>query len=157
MNINIVTPGSQPLVTVLGKDKRVNRKELLFAQIRELLTLGQTQLKRGNRRLLTPEALRWVERGTPPAKGTDADTLRYVRDILRTIPPLEENLKELEVLRLAVDHWYNKAKALWKSGDGRLLPRTACDADLILRKTKLEDIKSTEELRKILSDLGGKL
>jgi len=37
------------------------------------------------------------------------------------------------------------------------LPRTACDADLILRKTKLEDIKSTEELRKILSDLGGKL
>jgi len=135
----------------------INRKELLFTQIREALDLGKVQLKRGNRRLLTPEALRWVERGTPPAKGTDLDTLRYIRDILKDIPPLEENLKELEVLRLAVTHWYTKAKALWKSGDGSLLPRTAYDADLILRKTKLEDIKSSEELKKLLSDLGGKL
>lgn len=128
-------------------------KALILEQIRSHLTRGKTQLSRGNRRLLSAEALHWVERGTPPSASTDMDTLTYIRGLLSGgIPALEENKEQLEGLRLRAEHLCHQASLLWKRGDGGKLPATAAPAYRVFTTTP---VLTSEELKTIISQLEG--
>lgn len=104
-------------------------KILYLERIKSHIDRARVHIRQGDRRVISPEAMLWVERAIPCATTNTLDVLRGIEGILaRGIPPVPENPKELENLRSAFSQWHTRAKELWSRGDGRLLPRTAYQA-----------------------------
>jgi hypothetical protein len=127
-------------------------KSLMIQRIRGHLDRAKTHIRNGDRRLITPEAMLWVERSVPSETNT-LDILRGIEGILaRGVQPLTENPKELENLRSAFAQWHQRAKELWARGAGGQLPRTAHDA----ARTDVTTANSSE-LRAAIVAIGGSL
>lgn len=145
-----VQPSAQPLKARHPGERAT--KELYLGRIRTHLERLKQHLRNGDRRLVTPEAMLWVDRSFP-SKTNTLDVLRGIEMILsRGVPPLVENPKELARLRSAFTQWLSRAKELWARGAGGQLPRTAYSAADTNPETA-----TIAELKAAIIGLGGTL
>ena len=132
---------SEPALRAKHPGERAT-KDLYLGRIKSHLDRLRVHLRNGDRKLVSPEALLWVDRSFP-SKTNQLDVLRGIEMTLaRGVPPLVENPKELENLRSLFGQWLSRAKELWARGDGAQLPRSAYTAsDLKPMEATIADLK----------------
>lgn len=149
-----VTETQAPLRAKSPKQRAT--KALMISRIKAAISRAQEHIKGGDRKLISPEAMIWVERPVPSDTNT-LDVLRGIKDILeKGVPPLKENPQLVENTRTQLAFWYQRAKDLWAVGAGGQLPRTAYDADHTLKSEPLDKL-SISQMQALIKDLGGNL
>lgn len=132
-------------------------KELMLTRIKTHLERAKAIIKNGDRRVISPEAMLWVERAVPSASTNTLDVLRGIESTLsRGIPPLPENQQIRESALAHLSHYHQRAKELWAKGNGGSLPSTATKAAATLKNLKLESL-SVAEIHVLITALGGNI
>lgn len=149
-----ISAGDKPLKAKAPSNRAT--KALMLTRIKEHRERARIIIKNGDRRIITPEVMLWVERPMPSDTNT-LDVLRGIEHMLsKGVPQIPENPEVKEKLISNLNSWHMRAKNLWSKGAGGLLPPAAGKASVFLKSAKANDLSITQ-IKGLILDLGGTL
>lgn len=136
--------------------KMTGTRKALVSQIEKALERGRKHVQNGDKRVLSPSALQFVELGARVSSRTGTDVLRYLaKQLDEGIPPFIPSPALLKQSQDRLSAALKRARVLWSRGDGNMLPRTAANASIRYNHLSEVELMDATVLDQLTKELGG--